>query len=121
VFPFQNMRGDPEQEYFADGVVEEIITAQKPSLPVGGKQKTWRWPGPFLLCDDHYDPGSLLVAADPDPTNGRPSPAPALTIAPPATMIPVATTALPAPMVATTAIAAPVVATPAIVHSAASE
>jgi adenylate cyclase len=25
--PFQNMSGDPEQEYFADGVVEEIITA----------------------------------------------------------------------------------------------
>ena len=24
---FQNMSGDPEQEYFADGVVEEIITA----------------------------------------------------------------------------------------------
>jgi TolB-like protein len=27
VMPFQNMSGDPEQEYFADGVVEEIITA----------------------------------------------------------------------------------------------
>ena len=27
VLPFQNMSGDPEQEYFADGVVEEIITA----------------------------------------------------------------------------------------------
>src|SRR6516225_7140353 len=25
--PFQNMSGDPEQEYFADGMVEEIITA----------------------------------------------------------------------------------------------
>ena len=25
--PFENMSGDPEQEYFADGVVEEIITA----------------------------------------------------------------------------------------------
>jgi TolB-like protein len=24
--PFQNMSGDPEQEYFADGMVEEIIT-----------------------------------------------------------------------------------------------
>src|SRR5262249_27361312 len=27
VLPFQNLSGDPEQEYFADGVVEEIITA----------------------------------------------------------------------------------------------
>jgi TolB-like protein len=27
VLPFQNMSGDPEQEYFADGIVEEIITA----------------------------------------------------------------------------------------------
>ena len=27
VLPFQNMTGDPEQEYFADGMVEEIITA----------------------------------------------------------------------------------------------
>jgi len=27
VLPFANMSGDPEQEYFADGVVEEIITA----------------------------------------------------------------------------------------------
>jgi adenylate cyclase len=26
VLPFQNMSGDPEQEYFADGVVEDIIT-----------------------------------------------------------------------------------------------
>ena len=27
VLPFQNMSADPEQEYFADGMVEEIITA----------------------------------------------------------------------------------------------
>ena len=27
VLPFQNLSGDPEQEYFVDGVVEEIITA----------------------------------------------------------------------------------------------
>ena len=26
VLPFQNLSGDPEQEYFADGMVEEIIT-----------------------------------------------------------------------------------------------
>jgi TolB-like protein/class 3 adenylate cyclase len=27
VLPFQNLSGDPEQKYFADGMVEEIITA----------------------------------------------------------------------------------------------
>ena len=27
MLPFQNMSGDPEQEYFADGMVEEITTA----------------------------------------------------------------------------------------------
>jgi len=27
VLPFQNMSGDPEQEYFADGIVEDIISA----------------------------------------------------------------------------------------------
>ena len=27
MLPFQNLSGDPEQDYFADGMVEEIITA----------------------------------------------------------------------------------------------
>src|SRR5207245_6795852 len=27
VLPFQNLSGDPEQEYFADGMVEDITTA----------------------------------------------------------------------------------------------
>jgi TolB-like protein len=27
VLPLQNISGDPEQEYFADGMVEEIITS----------------------------------------------------------------------------------------------
>jgi adenylate cyclase len=31
VLPFQNMSGDPKQEYFADGMVEEIITASRAS------------------------------------------------------------------------------------------
>jgi adenylate cyclase len=35
VLPFQNMSGDPEQDYFADGMVEEIITALSPTSPIG--------------------------------------------------------------------------------------
>jgi hypothetical protein len=38
VLPFQNMSGDPEQEYFADGMVAEIITASRivvRAAPVG--------------------------------------------------------------------------------------
>jgi adenylate cyclase len=27
VVPFQNMSGDPEQEYFTDGVTEDIVTS----------------------------------------------------------------------------------------------
>jgi adenylate cyclase len=27
ILPFQNMSGDPDQEYFADGMAEDIITA----------------------------------------------------------------------------------------------
>jgi len=30
VLPFVNMSGDPEQDYFVDGMVEEIITALTP-------------------------------------------------------------------------------------------
>jgi hypothetical protein len=34
VLPFQNMSCDPEQEYFADGMIEDIITAMLRLLPV---------------------------------------------------------------------------------------
>ncbi len=33
VLPFENMSGDPEQEYFADGIAEDIIT----------RLASWRW------------------------------------------------------------------------------
>jgi TolB-like protein len=32
VLPFLNLSGDPEQEYFADGVVEDVISAQRTPL-----------------------------------------------------------------------------------------
>jgi adenylate cyclase len=33
VMPFANMSGDPEQEYFADGMVEEVICPETPGNP----------------------------------------------------------------------------------------
>jgi TolB-like protein/tetratricopeptide (TPR) repeat protein len=47
VLPFQNMSGDPEQEYFADGMVEEIITALSRfrSLLVIARNSTFTYKG----------------------------------------------------------------------------
>jgi len=47
VLPFQNMSGDPEQEYFADGMVEDIITAlsRLKSLFVIARNSTFTYKG----------------------------------------------------------------------------
>ena len=47
VLPFQNMSGDPEQEYFADGMVEDIITAMSryPSLFVIARNSSFFYKG----------------------------------------------------------------------------
>jgi TolB-like protein/class 3 adenylate cyclase len=47
VLPFANMSGDPEQEYFVDGVVEEIITAisRLPWLFVIGRNSSFAYKG----------------------------------------------------------------------------
>src|SRR5215831_6884549 len=47
VLPFQNMSRDPEQEYFADGVVEEIITglSRIKSLLVIGRNSSFTYKG----------------------------------------------------------------------------
>ena len=34
VLPFQNMSGDPDQEYFADGMAEDILTGLTASLAI---------------------------------------------------------------------------------------
>lgn len=47
VLPFQNMSGDPEQEYFIDGLVEEVITALSrfKSLFVIGRNSSFTYKG----------------------------------------------------------------------------
>src|SRR5436190_1137210 len=47
VLPFQNMSGDPEQEYFVDGMVEDIITALScyPSLFVIARNSCFTYKG----------------------------------------------------------------------------
>jgi adenylate cyclase len=47
VLPFQNMSGDPEQEYFADGIVEDIITglSRSRSLFVIARNSTFTYKG----------------------------------------------------------------------------
>jgi adenylate cyclase len=50
VLPFANMSGDPEQEYFADGMVEEIITALSRIrwLFVIARNSTFTYKGQFV-------------------------------------------------------------------------
>ena len=50
VLPFTNMSGDPEQEYFADGVVEDIITAlaRYPRLFVVARNSSFSYKGRAL-------------------------------------------------------------------------
>jgi adenylate cyclase len=47
VLPFDNMSGDTEQEYFADGITEDIITrlAQFPNILVLGRNTTFQFKG----------------------------------------------------------------------------
>ena len=47
VLPFANMSGDPEQEYFSDGISEDIITAlaRFPSLFVIARNSTFAYKG----------------------------------------------------------------------------
>jgi adenylate cyclase len=47
VLPFENMSGDPEQEYFADGLTEDIITALAlwRAFPVIARNSTFAYKG----------------------------------------------------------------------------
>ena len=58
VLPFDNMSGDPEQEYFADGITEDIITeiSRIPGLLVISRNSTFTYKGkatkPQDVCSD---------------------------------------------------------------------
>jgi adenylate cyclase len=58
VLPFNNMSGDPEQEFFADGMTEDIITllSQVPGLFVIARNSTFAYKG--------QSPDVRAVAAD---------------------------------------------------------
>jgi adenylate cyclase len=47
VLPFQNMSGDPEQEYFSDGITEDLITdlSKLPGLLVIARNSTFTYKG----------------------------------------------------------------------------
>ena len=54
VLPFTNMSGDPEQEYFADGMTEDIITvlSQLPALSVIARNSTFAYKGKSVKVQD---------------------------------------------------------------------
>jgi len=61
VLPFQNLSGDPQQEYFADGMVEDIITllSRSRSLFVIARNSSV-----LLLTDDSQIGANLRICAD---------------------------------------------------------
>jgi adenylate cyclase len=64
VLPFDNMSGDPEQEYFSDGMTEEIITAlsKVPYLFVIARNSTFSYKGkPVKICQVAEDLGVRYV------------------------------------------------------------
>ncbi len=59
VLPFENMSGDPEQEFFADGVVEDILTtlSKIPALFVIARNSSFQFKGKSV---DVRDVGRIL-------------------------------------------------------------
>jgi TolB-like protein/Flp pilus assembly protein TadD len=74
VLPFVNMSGDPEQEYFSDGITEEIITAisKTPKLFVIARTSSFKYKGKEVdvrtvgreLGVRHVLEGSVRIAGD---------------------------------------------------------
>jgi adenylate cyclase len=58
VLSFDNMSGDPQQEYFSDGLSEEIITAlsQIPQLFVIARNSTFSYKGKSVAYSGPFRP-----------------------------------------------------------------
>ena len=54
VLPFTNMSGDPEQEYFSDGITEDVITglSKNPDLFVISRNSTFTYKGKSVRIGD---------------------------------------------------------------------
>jgi TolB-like protein/Flp pilus assembly protein TadD len=63
VLPFQNLSGDPGQEYFSDGIAEEILNAltQVEDLKVAGRTSSFQFKGKQV---DLFDIGNKLKVSN---------------------------------------------------------
>ncbi len=64
VLPFANLSGDPEQEYFADGISEDIITglSKNPDVSVISRNSTFSYKGkPVRVREVSEDVGAQYV------------------------------------------------------------
>ena len=68
VLPFANMSGDPEQEYFSDGITEDIITDLTQGL---GALRSIARNTAFMFKGKHVDVPQVARAAQGQPRAGR--------------------------------------------------
>jgi adenylate cyclase len=57
VLPFQNMTGDPQQEYFSDGMAEQLITglSQSPDIYVTARTSSFAYRGKSIMAQQIAD------------------------------------------------------------------
>jgi adenylate cyclase len=57
VLPFQNMTGDPQQEYFSEGIAEQIITglSQSPDIYVAARTSSFAYKGKSMTAQQIAD------------------------------------------------------------------
>ncbi len=68
VLPFDNMSSDPDQEYFADGITEDIITtlSKIPDLFVISRNSTFTYKGTAVLKLTHNSSSVLTESSNED-------------------------------------------------------
>ena len=75
VLPFTNMSGDEEQEYFADGITEDIITrlSRYGEIEVIGRNSIFQYKGrPVDVREVGQDRGARPPRGAPNDRRGRP-------------------------------------------------